>query len=53
MGWPNKLPVSASTALDGAVISDAEWSSLTWLAGFEARTWRKSPSVIIRARQTR
>lgn len=38
-------------ALDDMVISDAERSSLTWLAGLEARTVDSVAVVITHARQ--
>jgi hypothetical protein len=39
-------------ALDGVVISDAERTSLTWLAGCETHTVANVAAVITRARQT-
>lgn len=61
--FPRSLPALARAgrtdwavrldALGGVVISSAERSSLTWLAGFEAATVENIAAVITRARRTR
>ena len=51
-GWQSARLAVLLGALDGVVISDGERVSLSWLAGFEARTVENIAEVITRARRS-